>query len=97
MTQTVAIPVTKPMTAQLGMTLEEARRTLWISEDPRPMGELLDSGFLTAEKLAWAARATCTLRLQAAAKVLLRELQKPATPQAPVHPVEQAQPLAAQH
>ncbi len=61
------------------------------------MGELLDSGYLTAEKLAWAARATCTLRLQAAAKVLLRELQKPAAPQAPVQPAEQTQPLAAQH
>lgn len=96
MTNTVAVPVTKPMTAQLGMTLEEARRTLWISEDPRPMGELLDSGYLTTEKLTWATRATCTLRLQAAAKVLLRELQNSAPPQGTVQPAEQAQPLAAQ-
>ncbi len=94
MTNTVAVPVTVPVATQPGMSLEEARRTLWISEDPRPMGELLDSGYLTAEKLAWAARSTCTLRLQAAAKVLLRQLQDPATPQgsAQTAPLPQPQP-----
>lgn len=75
MTNTVPVPVTSPLSASMGMSLEEARRTLWISENPKPMGELIDSGYLTAEKLAWAARTTRMLRLQAAAKVLLRHMQ----------------------
>ncbi len=80
MTNTVPVPVTSPLSASMGMSLDEARRTLWISENPRPMGELIDSGYLTAEKLAWAARTTRTLRLQAAAKVLLRHMQLATAP-----------------
>ncbi len=97
MTNTVAVPVTVPVATQPGMSLDEARRTLWISEDPRPMGELFDSGYLTAEKLAWAARSTCTLRLQAAAKVLLRQMQNPSPLLGSAQPIEQPQPSPAIH
>lgn len=76
MTNTVEVPVTLPTTPESGMSLEQARRTLWLDENPRPMGELVDSGFLTTEKLAWVTRGTGTLRLQAAAKVLLRHMQR---------------------
>ena len=86
MTNTVPVPVTSPLSATMGMSLDEARRTLWISENPRPMGELIDSGYLTAEKLVWAARTTRTLRLQAAAKVLLRHMQLAATPGGAITP-----------
>lgn len=79
MTNTVEVSVTRPMETEPGMSLEQARRTLWLDENPRPMGELVDSGFLTSEKLAWVTRGTGTLRLQAAAKVLLRHMQRPLT------------------
>lgn len=93
MTNTVPVPVTSPLSATMGMSLEEARRTLWISENPKPMGELIDSGYLTVEKLTWAARTTRTLRLQAAAKVLLRHMQLAAAQASPKVPAEVPTPV----
>lgn len=65
------------------MNIEEARKVTWISTNPRPMGELLDSGFLTRDRLEWAARKAYDPRLKEAAQVLLDGLRTPASQNMP--------------
>jgi hypothetical protein len=86
------------------MTLEEARKVLWLRNNCRPLGELLDEGFLDRDKLQWAARWAYNERLRAAAGVLLEHavMGEAATPvhnKAPAGldlgmPVEQARQTA---
>jgi len=38
------------------MDLKDARKVLWLKRNPRPLGELLDEGYLTKDRLEWAAR-----------------------------------------
>lgn len=38
------------------MELAEARQIFWLKSNLRPMGELFDEGYLTIERLEWAAR-----------------------------------------
>lgn len=62
------------------MNLEEARNVLWLKSNPRPLGELFDEGYLTRERLEWAAVWAYNPRLREAANVLLSnitELKKP--------------------
>lgn len=63
------------------MNLEEARKTLWLKSNLRPLGELQDEGYLTRERLEWAARWAYNPRLQEAAKVLLAAQNSPDLPQ----------------
>jgi hypothetical protein len=49
------------------MNIEEARKVLWLKSNPRPLGELLDEGFLTRDQLEWAAKRAYNSRLQQAA------------------------------
>lgn len=53
------------------MNLEEARKVLWLKSNPRPLGELLDEGYLDKERLEWAAEWAFNFKLKQAAKVLL--------------------------
>lgn len=53
------------------MTVQEARSVFWLSNNYRPLGELLDEGFLNEDRLAWAAKRAYDARLKAAAGVLL--------------------------
>lgn len=54
------------------MNIEEARKVIWLKSNPRPLGELLDEGYLTPSKLIWAAEHAYNPKLQEAAKVLLK-------------------------
>ncbi len=78
------------------MSLDEARKVLWLKSNPKPLGLLLDEGYLNQEKLEWAATHAYNPTLQQAAKVLL-ESQKHATFEkkvegkpAPAKPAEKA-------
>jgi len=53
------------------MSLEEARSVLWLRNNHRPLGELLDQGYLDERRLAWAAEKAYDPRLKEAASVLL--------------------------
>jgi hypothetical protein len=56
------------------MELSEARQVLWLKSNPRPMGELFDEGYLTQERLEWAAKWAYNLRQKEAAQILLVSL-----------------------
>jgi hypothetical protein len=58
------------------MSLQEARSVLWLRNNPRPLGELLDEGYLTEQRLAWAAEKAYDKRLKHAAKVLLDSIKQ---------------------
>lgn len=95
MTNTIDVPVTAPNQDLKGMPLEEARQVLWIKENPRPMGELVDGGFLTVDKLEWAVRYAFSSRVQAAATTLLRVTLSVSAPASPACPVSPAAPFPA--
>jgi hypothetical protein len=56
------------------MELSEARQILWLKSNLRPMGELFDEGYLTIERLEWAAKWAYNPRQKEAAQVLLASL-----------------------
>lgn len=69
------------------MSLEEARSVLWLRNNRRPLGELLDEGYLDRKRLQWAAERAYDVRLRAAAAVLLEHLERSsATTPAPSAP-----------
>lgn len=76
------------------MSLEEARAVLWVRPHARPLGELLDEGFLDREKLEWASRWAYNADLREAAAVLLQWMDQGNVP-SPQHPSvsEQVPPL----
>lgn len=59
------------------MNIEEARKVLWLKSNPRPMGELLDEGYITRERLEWAAQWAYNQNLKQAAKVILESMKLP--------------------
>jgi hypothetical protein len=63
-----------------GMTVEAARAVKWNSRNPRPIGELLDEGFLTQSDLQWAAERAFNLQQKRAAQVLLDVSRAPNRP-----------------
>jgi hypothetical protein len=73
------------------MSLEEARSVLWLRNNRRPLGELLDEGFLNQRRLEWAAAKAYDPKLKQAAAVLLDWMkrtsasapQKPPVPSPP--------------
>jgi hypothetical protein len=58
------------------MNIEEARKVLWLKSNHRPLGELLDEGYLTKDRLEWAAKWAYNSNLQQAAKVILDALNR---------------------
>lgn len=59
------------------MNIDDARKVLWLKSNPRPLGELLDEGYLTKERLEWAVQWAYSYTLQRAAKVLLENTKFP--------------------
>lgn len=57
--------------ADKSMTVEEALQVPWLSNYPKPLGELMDEGYLDASRLEWAADKAYNARLKEAAQVLL--------------------------
>ena len=53
------------------MSVHEARQVPWLRSRPKPLGDLLDEGYLDAERLEWAAGKAYDPRLRQAARVLL--------------------------
>jgi hypothetical protein len=53
------------------MNSEEARNVLWLRNNPRPLGELLDEGYLNQSRLEWAAKNAYDPTLKQAAQVIL--------------------------
>lgn len=58
------------------MSVDEARSVMWLRNNHRPLGELLDEGFLNERRLSWAAEKAYDPRLKEAARVLLDWLQE---------------------
>ncbi len=56
------------------MSLAEARKVMWLRNNYRPLGELLDEGFLDQKRLGWASEKAYDPKLKQAAKVLLDSL-----------------------
>jgi len=81
------------------MNIEEARKVLWLKSNPRPLGKLLDEGYLTKDRLEWAAQWAYNLKLKEAAQVLLETMNaSPSQPEKaskpePVSEVEKAIPI----
>ena len=65
------------------MNIEEAKKVLWLKSNPRPIGELLNEGYLNQSRLEWAAEKAYDPALKDAAKLLLN-WQKQTTSQAVV-------------
>jgi hypothetical protein len=53
------------------MDLNQARQVVWIGSNRRPLGELLDSGYLTKDRLEWAVANVKNPKVQKAASILL--------------------------
>lgn len=53
------------------MNIEEARKVLWLKSNPRPIGELLNEGYLNQSRLEWASEKAYDPALKEAAKLLL--------------------------
>lgn len=58
------------------MTIEEARSVYWLKNNHRPLGELLDEGYLNESRLVWAAENAYDEELKEAAGVLLGHLRR---------------------
>jgi hypothetical protein len=57
------------------MNLEEARKVFWLPNKHRPLGELLDEGYLNQSRLEWAAKKVYDPALKQAAQVILESLK----------------------
>jgi hypothetical protein len=57
------------------MNIEEARNVHWLKSNPRQLGELLEEGYLTRERLEWAAQWAYNPKLKQAAQVLLENMK----------------------
>jgi len=53
------------------MSLGEARQVHWLRNRPKPLGELMDEGYLDPYRLEWAAKNAYDPRLKQAARVLI--------------------------
>jgi len=56
------------------MDLNEARKVVWIGSNRRPLGELLDIGYLNKERLVWAVEHVNNPKVHQAAAILLEWL-----------------------
>jgi hypothetical protein len=58
------------------MTIDEARNVMWVRPNREPIGKLLDKGYLTQDRLRWAAENAYSAQLREAATLILEELSK---------------------
>ncbi len=63
-------PSSKPM------TVDEARKVMWLRPNHRPLGELIDEGYLTQKDLEWAVANAYVPALRQAAQILLDQQKK---------------------
>jgi hypothetical protein len=68
---------------QQGMSIQEARQVRWLRSRPKPLGELLDEGYLDTARLEWTAEWAFNPQLKAAAQVLLGSLAREVHTDAP--------------
>lgn len=61
------------------MNLEGARKVFWLPNKHRPLGELLDEGYLNQSRLEWAAKKAYDPALKQAAQVILESIKHPAS------------------
>jgi len=61
------------------MSVEEARSVMWLRNNYRPLGELLDEGFLDRRRLEWAAARAYDPKLKQASAVLLDWMERTAS------------------
>lgn len=76
-------PTRSPNASSNPMTVEEARSVMWLRSNYRPLGELLDEGFLNQRRLEWAAEKAYDPKLKQAAAVLLEDMKRTPTAQEP--------------
>lgn len=58
------------------MSLKEARAVMWLRNNYKPLGQLLDEGYLNQLRLEWAAKKAYDPKLRQAAQVLLDSLKQ---------------------
>jgi hypothetical protein len=59
------------------MSLAEAREVMWLRNNHRPLGELMDEGYLNKARLEWAAMSAYDPSLKQAAQVILDSQEHP--------------------
>jgi len=73
------------------MNLEEAQKVLWLKSNPRSLGELMDEGYLTTDRLEWATQWAYNPKLKEAAKLILESIYHASV----TRPIEKPQALDA--
>ena len=68
------------------MNIDEARKVLWLKSNRRPLGDLLDEGFLNPSRLEWAAEKAYDPVLKQAAQVILESMNRSSVPNIAVKP-----------
>ncbi|MEP7288238.1 MAG: nuclease-related domain-containing protein [Chloroflexota bacterium] len=58
------------------MTVEEARKAMWLRSNYKPLGQLLDEGYLSRGRLEWAAANAYNPSLRQAAQILLERQEQ---------------------
>lgn len=71
------------------ISLEDARKVIWLRNNPRPVGELYDEGYLNRSRLEWAVAKAYDPRLRQAAQFLLMHVR----PEKPVEKLAKKLPL----
>ncbi len=59
------------------MSLEEAKNVMWLRSNHKPIGTLMEEGYMTRDKLEWAAAKAWDPRLKEAAEVILAASGEP--------------------
>jgi hypothetical protein len=65
--------------SQKTMSLEEARAVMWLKNYGRPIGELLDEGYINQDRLEWAAKNAYNPQIKQAATVILASMRQAAS------------------
>ena len=74
-----SIPVSTATAPPSPLSLEAARKVMWLRTNHRPLGELLDEGYLNQSRLERAAAKAYDPKLKQAAVVLLDEIKRSTT------------------
>jgi Nuclease-related domain len=74
------------------MSVEEARKVRWLRNNPKPLGKLMDEGYLDKKRLGWAVAHAYDPNLQQAAKVLLETHERSDKEQKTVPNLTQSKP-----
>ena len=78
------------------MSVEEARKVRWLRNNPKPLGKLMDEGYLDQKRLGWAVAHAYDPNLQQAAKVLLETQEQSTNEQKTVPILPSPSPVGSQ-